>query len=330
MDEPTSALSEADARRLFGLIADLKAQGKGILYITHRMDELYRIADEITVLRDGRVVGSGTAVELPRQVVIRLMVGRELSLTVARAAAQRGAVALAARSLTLAPYFREVSFELHAGEVLGVAGLIGAGRSELAETLFGARRPEGGSLAVAGREVRIDSPRTATALGLAFVTEDRKESGCFLPLSVLENLQIAVLAGEYLRFGFVRERALQRACHAVSESLRVKTPDLAECIGNLSGGNQQKVLIGRWLLRQPQIFLLDEPTRGVDVGAKAEIHQLIGRLVERGAAVLMISSELPEVLSMSDRVMVMRAGRVSGILERAAADPVTIMELAAA
>jgi inositol transport system ATP-binding protein len=223
----------------------------------------------------------------------------------------------------------QVSFELHAGEILGVAGLVGAGRSELATTLFGLTPATAGSIEVAGSEVTLDSPQAAIACGLGFVTEDRKDTGCFPGLSILENLEISVLERDFVRCGFVRGAAARAACERMVSALRVKTPGLDERIENLSGGNQQKVLLGRWLLTRPRILILDEPTRGVDVAAKAEIHALITRLTTEGTAVLMISSELPEILAMSHRIMVMQAGRVAGILERAAANQVAIMELAA-
>src|SRR5207253_1461367 len=292
MDEPTSALGERDADHLFAIIRELKAQGKGILYITHRLEELFEIADELSVLRDGRYVGGGTPATLTREAIVRMMVGRELPPAAPVGEAQRGAVLLAARHLTLERHFRDVSFELHAGEILGIAGLVGSGRTRLAEALFGLTGVSSGRLSIGDREVKVDSPQSAISHGLAFVTEDRKESGCFLTLSVLENLEISVLHGDFVRFGFVRTRAVSEACTAMCALLRVKTPDLHEPIGNLSGGNQQKVLIGRCLLTRPKILILDEPTRGVDVAAKAEIHQLISRLVGEGTAVLLISSEL--------------------------------------
>ena len=328
MDEPTSALTATEAGHLFTIMRELKARGTGILYITHRMDELLEVADEISVLRDGRSVGGGTPRSLSRSEIIRMMVGRELA-PIAPAPPGAGAVALTVRALTRAPHFQDVSFELHAGEILGVAGLVGSGRSELAAALFGLTPAHSGEVLIDGRAVRLDSPRAGIARGLALVTEDRKESGCFACLSVLENLQIAVLRRAFVHFGFVRERAITQACAAVSGQLRVKTPHLHECIENLSGGNQQKVLLGRWLLMQPRLLILDEPTRGVDVGAKAEIHELIARLAAQGAAVLMISSELPEILALSHRIMVMHAGRVTGIVPRAEADQVRIMDLAA-
>ena len=329
MDEPTSALTETEAQHLFAIIRELQAQGKGILYITHKMDELFEIADQVSVLRDGKHIGTDSPRNLTRHELIRMMVGRELSQIFPREPARPGAVVLSARELTLEQQFHDISFDLHAGEILGIAGLLGSGRSKLAETLFGLTPASSGRLSIEGCEVRVDSPRAAMARGMAFVTEDRKETGCFLALSVLENLEISVLNRDFVRFGFVRQRAVTQACAAMSRLLRVKTPDLHERIGNLSGGNQQKVLLGRWLLSGPKILILDEPTRGVDVGAKAEIHQLIARLVAQGMAVLMISSEMPEILGMSHRIMVMHEGRVTGILEREQADQEKIMDLAA-
>jgi inositol transport system ATP-binding protein len=329
MDEPTSALTEQDAARLFAIIRELKAQGKAILYITHRMDELFEIADEVTVLRDGRCIGTDRPGNLTREKLIRMMVGRELERIFPRERGARGAVVLSARALTLAPHFRDVDFDLHAGEILGVAGLVGAGRSKLAEALFGVAPASSGRILIDGAEVRVDSPHRAMAYGMAFVTEDRKESGCFLTLNILDNLEIAVLNRQFVRLGFIRNTAVRQACSDISRQLRVKAPDLGEVIGNLSGGNQQKVLLGRWLLTAPRILILDEPTRGIDVGAKAEINQLIAQLARQGAAILMISSEMPEILGMSHRVMIMRAGRVTGILEREQADQEKILALAA-
>ena len=328
MDEPTSALTERDAEQLFTVIGELRAAGRAVLYITHRLDEVFAIADQVSVLRDGRHVGSDRPANLSRDDLIRMMVGRELARIYPGAPGVPGAVVLAAHVLTGAR-FRDVSFELRAGEILGLAGLMGAGRSELAAALFGLNPARTGHLSLDGVRVRIDSPRTALAHGIALLTEDRKESGCFLMLSILENLEIAALGSEFVRAGVVRGRAVREACGAMSRQLRVKTPGLDECIGNLSGGNQQKVLLGRCLLLRPRILILDEPTRGVDVGAKSEIHELIARLAAQGTAVLMISSELPEILGMSHRIMVMHEGRVTGTLDRDQADQVQIMRLAA-
>jgi inositol transport system ATP-binding protein len=329
MDEPTSALTGREAEHLFAVTRELTAQGTGVFYITHRLEELAAIADEISVLRDGRHIATGFTRDLSRESLIRLMVGRELSAMFPGAPLPRSEPALSARALTRVNEFHDVSFDLHAGEILGVAGLVGSGRSELAAALFGLTAADSGTILIAGRETRIDSPPSAMAQGLALVTEDRKETGCFLGLSVLENLEIAVLNRDFVRCGFVRAQAAREACGRMVSELKVKTRALEERIENLSGGNQQKVLIGRWLLTRPKILILDEPTRGVDVGAKAEIHQLIARLAAQGAAVLLISSEMPEILRLSHRIMVMHEGRVTGILDRTEADQVRIMELAA-
>jgi len=329
MDEPTSALTEREAERLFAVIRDLRSRGVGIFYITHRIEELFALADEISVLRDGRHIGTASPRSLTREEIIRMMVGRELASVAAAVPAQAGPVVLSAHALSVAGELEDVSFELHAGEILGVAGLVGSGRSRLAETLFGLGAPTAGEIRIGGGAVRLDSPAAAISRGVGFVTEDRKESGCFLCLSVLENLEISVLSRDFLRFGVVHSGAVRQACERMVGALKVKTRSLSERIENLSGGNQQKVLLGRWLLLEPKILILDEPTRGVDVGAKAEIHQLITRLAAEGTAVLMISSEMPEILAMSHRVMVMHEGRVTGILEREAATQLKIMDLAA-
>jgi inositol transport system ATP-binding protein len=329
MDEPTSALTEREVGRLFTVIRELRARGTAIIYISHRMEELFAIADQISVLRDGRLVGTDQAGNLTREALIRMMVGRELSGLFPQPAPPRDAVVLEARQLSRARRFHDVSFELHSGEILGIAGLVGSGRSELAATLFGLEPATGGSIAIGGRHLPIDSPAAAMVCGLGFLTEDRKESGCFGGLSVLENLEISVLSRDYVRFGFIAAASVGERCAALVKELRIRTPGLDERIDNLSGGNQQKVLIGRWLLTHPRILILDEPTRGVDVGAKAEIHELIARLAAAGTAVLLISSELPEVIGLSHRILVMHEGRITGCLARSEADPVSIMRLAA-
>jgi inositol transport system ATP-binding protein len=236
---------------------------------------------------------------------------------------------LAVRGLTVDGTFSDVSFDVNAGEILGVAGLVGSRRTEVAETLFGLRRASAGKVFVDGQAVAIDSPAAAIDLGMAFLTEDRKLTGLLLPLSVQENMEIAALDERFVTLGFVKEAPLVSTCSEMAATLRVKTPSLFEPVQRLSGGNQQKVLVGRWLLTAPRILILDEPTRGVDVGAKAEIHRLISNLAAGGAAVVMISSEMPEILGMSDRVMVMREGRVAGFLDRHEANQVDLMRLAA-
>ncbi len=329
MDEPTSALTEHEVAHLFRIIRELRAAGKGIIYITHKMNELSEIADEVTVFRDGRYIGCMQTERLERDEIIRMMVGREVTDMFPKEPAKIGDVALKVQGLTLDGVFSDVSFEVRQGEILGVAGLIGSGRSNVAETLFGVTPASSGSITIFGKEVSVDSPQVAMAQGMAFLTEDRKDTGCFLNLSILENMQIAVLNDDHMTAGFVRQKAINELCENMSATLRVKAPGLYERVENLSGGNQQKVLIGRWLLTNPRILILDEPTRGIDVGAKAEIHRLVSRLAGQGVAVIMISSELPEVLGMSDRIMVMHGGRVTGILDRSEADQVSIMQLAA-
>ncbi len=328
MDEPTSALTEREVAHLFRIIRSLREAGKGIIYITHKMNELFEIADEVSVFRDGRYIGTSAAADVTRDDIIRMMVGREITQMFPKETVPIGEVVLSVKGLSLAGVFHDVSFDLRRGEILGVAGLVGSGRSNIAETLFGVTPATSGEIVVDGRRERVDSPARAMALGMAFLTEDRKETGCFLALDILENTQMAVLNRDFVTGGFVRQEALTAACLKLTDRLRVKTPNLAERILNLSGGNQQKVLIARWLLTQPRILILDEPTRGIDVGAKAEIHRLISQLAGEGLAVIMISSEMPEVLGMSDRIMVVHEGRVTGILDRAEATQVRIMELA--
>jgi ABC-type sugar transport system ATPase subunit len=329
MDEPTSTLTEREVEHLFRIIRTLRAKGTGIIYITHKMNELFEIADEVSVFRDGEHIATNPASDLTRDDVIRMMVGRDISQMFPKMPAEIGNVVLSVRNLTLRGVFADVSFDLRAGEILGVAGLVGAGRSNIAETIFGVTPATSGTIQIDGKQVTIDSPRTALAHGMAFLTEDRKDTGCFLNLTVQENMQIAALQNGYCRNGFVEQQRLSQDCTKLKETLRVKTPSMEQKIVNLSGGNQQKALIGRWLLTKPKILILDEPTRGIDVGAKAEIHRMISSLAAQGLAVIMVSSELPEILGMSDRVITISQGKLTGILDRAEADQVKIMELVA-
>ena len=329
MDEPTSALTDREVEHLFAIIRDLKARGIGIIYITHKMNELFEIADEFTVFRDGKYVGTHLSSEVTRDDIIRMMVGREITDMFPKVDCPIGETVLEVRDLTLPGVFQDVSFTLHAGEILGLAGLVGSKRSNVAEALFGVTPAASGQILIDGRPVSIRTPGDAMDLGMAFLTEDRKDTGCFLILDCLANIQSAIITRGYARAGFIRQHGVTRLAEDMAARLRVKTPNLQEMVENLSGGNQQKLLIARWLLTKPKILILDEPTRGIDVGAKSEIHRLITTLAGEGVAVLMISSELPEVLGMSDRIMVMHEGRVSGFLDRAEADQVKIMQLAA-
>ena len=328
MDEPTSALTETEVGHLFRIIRTLKAQGKGIVYITHKMNELFEIADQVSVFRDGRFVGEQASADVTRDDIIRMMVGRDVTQMFPKTIVPIGDVILSVKNLTLGKRFHDISFDLRKGEILGLAGLVGSGRSNVAETIFGVTPATSGTIVIDGKEIVMRNPAMAMDCGIAFITEDRKETGCFLLLDVLDNMQVALLRTRGVTAGFVNERAIEKLCLEQKDRLRVRTPDLGEPVINLSGGNQQKVLIARWLMTNPRILILDEPTRGIDVGAKAEIHKLISELAGQGVAVLMISSELPEVLGMSDRVLVMHEGRMTGIVDRKDATQVRIMELA--
>ena len=327
MDEPTSAITEKEVAHLFSIIADLKAQGKGIVYITHKMNEVFAIADEVAVFRDGQYIGLQRADSMNSDSLISMMVGRELSQLFPVRETPIGELLLSVRDLGLDGVFNNVSFDLHAGEILGIAGLMGSGRTNVAEALFGISPSTRGQITLDGKALRITDPHMAIDKGFALLTEDRKLSGLFPCLSVLENMEMAVLP-HYSGNGFIQQKALRALCEDMCKKLRVKTPSLEQCIDTLSGGNQQKALLARWLMTNPRLLILDEPTRGIDVGAKAEIYRLIAFLASEGMAVIMISSELPEVLGMSDRVMVMHEGELMGTLDRADATQEKVMQLA--
>ena len=328
MDEPTSALTETEVAHLFTIIRDLREQGKAIIYISHKMDEIFTITDEVSVFRDGTWVASNETSSYTRQSLITQMVGRELTQLFPKFDANIGEDVLTVRNLSRQGVFSDINFNVRRGEILGVAGLVGAGRSEVMESLFGMTEIDGGEILIDGVPTRIDSPATAIDKGLAFLTEDRKKSGLFLVLSVLENMSIVKMTNYSANAGFVSHSQMAKDCLDQIKRLNIKTPTMDQIINNLSGGNQQKVLIARWLLAQPKILILDEPTRGIDVGAKAEIYRLISELASRGVAIIMVSSELPEILGMSDRVMVMHGGRITGILNKEDADQETILSLA--
>jgi rhamnose transport system ATP-binding protein len=300
------------------LIRELRAEGVGIVYVSHRLAEVLRVSDRVTVLRDGAVVETQAAADLDEQALIRLMVGRDLTAVFPKRAVPRGDVVLRAQGLSCRPDLRNGTLELRAGEILGLAGLVGSGRTELARVLFGLTPADGGELRVRGAAVRIGSPEQAVALGLAYVPEDRRRHGVIPEMSVAANATLAVLRalGSGPLLDSRRERELATG---FVERFAIKTPSLDTPAAHLSGGNQQKVALARWLATRPAVLILDEPTQGVDVGAKAEIHRLMVELAEQGLAILMISSELPEILGMSDRIAVMRGGEIVATLERAAA-----------
>jgi rhamnose transport system ATP-binding protein len=326
MDEPTASLSDQEVEHLFGVIRELRGHGVGIIYISHRLAELPQVADRVTALRDGQWVGTRRLSEVSRAELIRMMVGRELSAVFPKTTVSLGDVLLEVEGL----YCRQsgihnVNLSVRAGEILGLAGLVGAGRTELARVLFGLTPADAGTIRLRGQEVTMDIPAQAVELGIAYLPEDRRRHGVILDLPVAANATLAVLrqlsTGGFL--SFQRERDL--AADYVGR-LGIKTPSVATPVGNLSGGNQQKVALARWLAAKPAVLILDEPTQGIDVAAKAEIHRLMGELAAKGLAILMISSELPEILGMSDRIAVMRNGTVAGVFDRGAVTQESLLE----
>ena len=315
MDEPTSAITDREVEILFAQIAALKARGVSVIYISHKMAELFRISDRITVLRDGAFVGCDDASALDRDKLIKLMVGRELTELFPKQAVPIGEEVLSVRGLCWGRRVREVSFTLRRGEILGIAGLVGAGRSETAEALFGLRRPSAGEVRVRGQPVRIRSPRDAIALGIALITEDRKQQGLNLKATVEENISLVALSRLFPRGVLARRKEAEVADDYIRR-LRIKAFSRSAVVASLSGGNQQKVVLAKWLLNEPEIIVFDEPTRGIDVGAKRDIYLFLGELVRQGKAVVLISSEIPELMGLADRMLVMAGGRITGELQR--------------
>lgn len=326
MDEPTTSLSGPEIDRLFDVITDLKSRGLGIVFVSHWLEEVFRIADRITLLRDGRLVGSRRAADLSQADVIRMMVGREVQTTVAPARATGKAV-LEVRRLTREGVLDDVSLAVHAGEIVTLSGLVGAGRSELARCIFGADPYDAGQVSVNGRPLPPGDPNAAIRAGVGFVPEDRREQALVPRLSVAENITLAILDRIAPRrvISFKEEEKIVKDAE---RSLSIRMASAKVPVSTLSGGNQQKAVIARWLARRPSLLILDEPTKGVDVGAKAEIGDIVIKLAQQGVAILLISSELPEVLGFSDRVLVMRSGRIVGELDRHTKSPETIMHYA--
>ena len=309
-DEPTASLTDAEKVVLFDIIERLKEQDVGIVYISHRMDEIFRLSDRITVLRDGQVSGTLKTAETTEDEVTRLMIGRSLEGRPAAAPGAIGEVALEVKGLSCGDLFRDVSFSLRRGEVVGMYGLIGAGRTEIAETIFGLRTPDAGEIRVHGDVVQIASPPDAIRHGIALAPESRKEQGLVLGMSCRDNMSLAQLEGVSAT-GWLDRGAEQAIYDEYAERLALKSPSWRTPVVNLSGGNQQKVVLGKWLSTRPEILIVDEPTRGIDVGSKSEIHALIRRLAASGIAVLVISSEMPEVLGVSDRILALYHGRLA-------------------
>lgn len=331
MDEPTSSLTSVEVEHLFRIINDLKKRGVSIIYISHKMEEILRISDDVTIMRDGKKIGTWPASEMTTDLIISKMVGRDLTQRFPDRHNKPNGVIMKVEHLTsIDPKsFKDVSFELRKGEILGVGGLVGAQRTELIEALFGLREIQSGTISIHGKEVKIRSASEAKKYGLALLTEERRTTGIFPVLSVHENAAIANIDRYVTPFGLLNERKKKAEANQMVEKLRTKTPSPKTLIMNLSGGNQQKVLLARWLLTDPEILLLDEPTRGIDVGAKYEIYSIIADLAQQGKSIIMISSEMPELLGMSDRVMVMSEGRLTGILDGEKATEEEIMRLAA-
>jgi rhamnose transport system ATP-binding protein len=328
MDEPTASLSEREVERLFRMIRDLRGQGVGMIYISHRLEELFQVADRVTVLRDGRAVATRPIAEVDRAELIRLMVGRDLTAVFPKHQVTLGEVILELRGVGCRDAkVQGVNLNVRAGEILGLAGLVGAGRTELARILFGLTPADAGQIRLRGQPVVIRSPAHAVELGIAYVPEDRRRHGVLLEMAVAPNISLAILK-RIARLGWLDTARERSIASAFVQRLSIKTASIEAPVGNLSGGNQQKVALARWLAAEPDVLILDEPTQGVDVGAKAEIHRLMGELAGKGLAIVMISSELPEILGMSDRIAVMHGGTIMHIVDRSEATQEKLLSLA--
>jgi rhamnose transport system ATP-binding protein len=327
MDEPTAPLTPKEVEKLFGIARQLKADGRTIIFISHRLEEVRALCVRVTIFRDGNRIATERTQALEDDDIIRLMIGREVKSYLHKTGAELGEVALAVSGLTLPGKFEDISFTVRAGEVVGLGGLVGAGRTDVARAIFGVAPAESGTVSVFGREVTIAEPADAVANGLAFVPEDRAVAGIFRTLSVAQNLTAAV-PGRIAPRGVIRRKVERRLVREAIERLRVRLASVRQPIGELSGGNQQKAILARWLLTDPRILILDEPTRGIDIGVKAEFYEMIGELAASGRAILLISSELPELLALSDRVLVMSEGRLTAELKRGEATEESVMQAA--
>jgi ribose transport system ATP-binding protein len=326
MDEPTTSLSSRETEALFALVRQLRQEGLAIIYISHRMAEVYELADRVTVLRDGTYAGTLTREELSAERLVRMMVGRDLSSFYKKehdAAGSRGPVILSVENVSDGKRVRDCSFVLHQGEVLGIAGLVGAGRTELARLIYGADPRASGAIHLEGRPLSITQPQDAIDAGIVYLTEDRKQLGLFLDLTVRENVNLSVLGRDARPGGFLNIAAARQRAAAAIRALAIRVAGDQVQVGTLSGGNQQKVLLSRLLETKPRVLLLDEPTRGVDIGAKSEIYRLIDDLARKGVGVIVISSELPEVIGVCDRVLIMREGRIAGEVGGQGSPPIT-------
>jgi rhamnose transport system ATP-binding protein len=328
MDEPTASLSAHEAAMLFRLMRDLRDKGVAILFVSHRLEEVFEIADRVTVFRDGRRISTRPRADVTPQGAIADMVGREMGLMMPRPLEPHGDVVISVRGLAREGAFQDVSFDVRRGEVLGFAGLIGAGRTDVGLALFGIEPATAGTIVLGGRPVTIRSPNQAMALGIAYLSEDRRQLGLSLPMAISANISLPVLRRYLNRLGLVRTAEERTTAELYRRRLAIRTPSVDLAVSKLSGGNQQKVMLGKWLNTHPSLLILDEPTRGVDIGAKAEVHAMIAELAAEGIGIMLISSELPEVMTLSDRVLVMREGRQMAIFSREEANEETIMAAA--
>jgi methyl-galactoside transport system ATP-binding protein len=331
MDEPTSSLTENEVNHLFEIIRNLRSKGAAIIYISHKMEEIFQIADDVTVMRDGKVIGTFPVKDLTGDRLISLMVGRDITHRFPPVESEIGEVCLEVRNLSADDprSFKNISFELRRGEILGIGGLVGAQRTELVEAIFGVRKISGGEILVKGKPIKKIRPEEAIKSGIGLVTEDRRSSGIFPLLNVTVNTAIASLGNYRNKIGMLDHKKISSTAALQNRQLKTKTPSMATLIQNLSGGNQQKVILSRWLMTLPEILIMDEPTRGIDVGAKYEIYMIMAELAKQGKAIIMVSSEMPELIGMSHRIMVLCAGQHTGTLDKAEATQEAVMRLAA-
>jgi rhamnose transport system ATP-binding protein len=327
MDEPTAALSSREIDDLYGIVRRLKREGKAILFISHKFDEVFQIADRYVVLRDGGFVGEGLIREVDQDRLVTMMVGRTIEQIFPKLAVEIGEVVLEVQGFSHPTEFADISFDVHKGEIVGFYGLVGAGRSEVMQAVFGITRPSAGEIRLGGAPITIKKPGDAIAAGIVYVPEDRQHQGAVLPMAIAHNIALPQLE-RTSRYGFLDERAELELAQTYGSRLQVRAASWMTAVEQLSGGNQQKVVIGRWLATRPKVIILDEPTKGIDVGSKAAVHAFMSELAREGLAIVMVSSELPEVLGMADRIVVMHEGRIRARLERAEATPEAVVTAA--
>jgi len=328
MDEPTASLSAHEVTQLFKLVRALRSQGVAILFIGHRLEEVLEIADRVTVLRDGKFISSTPRSEVTSEKVIRDMVGREIEDFFAKSATERGELLMSVRGLSKENAFSDINFDVYHGEVLGFAGLVGSRRTDVGLALFGVEPADSGEITFEGNHLKIRSPEQALQLGIAYVTEDRRQFGLTMPMAIVTNISLPMLRRYSTRLGLIKQNDENATAEEYCQRLSIHTPSVKVEVEKLSGGNQQKVMLSKWLNAQPKLFIMDEPTRGIDVGAKAEVHHIINDLAAQGLGVILISSDLPEVLAMSDRILVMREGKQMDIFDREEATQENIMTAA--